>query len=69
MHAMRGLAEQAAINGDATLLIDFANAFITSDRTLTISLPARMCPELTSLTLRPYNMEPRLLTSIGDIVR
>ena len=47
---MRALAHQATPNGDAILLLDFANAFNSADRNLMISLSARMYPQLTNLT-------------------
>ena len=69
VHSMRELAKQAATNGDAILLLDFENAFNTSDRDLMISLSARRCPDLTNLTWWLYKKEPRLRTSNGDVIR
>ena len=66
---MRAISHQASTNGEAILLMDFANAFNSADRNLVISLSARMCPELTNLAWWLYNMEPRLLTTSGDVVR
>ena len=66
---MRELAKQAATNGDAILLLDFENAFNTSDRDLMISLSARRCPDLKNLTWWLYKKEPRLITSNGDVIR
>ena len=69
IYAMRAISHQASTNGEAILLMDFANAFNSADRNLMISLSARMCPELTNLAWWLYNMEPRLLTTSGDVVR
>ena len=66
---MRALAHQATTNRDAILLLDFANAFNSADRNLMISLSARMYPELTNLTWWLYHIEPRVLTSTGDVAR
>ena len=66
---MRELAKQAPTNGDAILLLDFENAFNTSDRDLMISLSARRCPDLKNLTWWLYKKEQRLITSNGDVIR
>ena len=50
VHAMRALAQQATSNADAILLLDFENAFNTTDRDLMISLTAKRCADLTNLT-------------------
>ena len=63
------MAAEAKTNGDAILLLDFANAFNTVSRNLLISLTARMCPELANLAWWLYKLEPRLLTATGEAVR
>ena len=69
IHSMRAMAAEAKTNGDAILLLDFANAFNTVSRNLLISLTARMCPELANLAWWLYKLEPRLLTATGEAVR
>ena len=65
---MRSLCAKAAENGEAILLLDFANAFNTVDRNLMISLAAKLCPELANVTWWLYKLEPHLMTSRGDVI-
>ena len=69
IHSMRALAAKAKTNGDAILLLDFANAFNSVYRSLLNSLTARLCPELANLAWWLHRLEPRLLTSSGETVR
>ena len=50
-------------------MLDFANAFNTVDRNRMLRLAAVHCPEIPRLTLWLYKLEPRLLTSTGDVVK
>ena len=69
IHSMRAMAAEAKTNGDAVLLLDFANAFNTVSQNLLIALTARMCPELANLAWWLYKLEPRLLTTTGEAIR
>ena len=66
---MRSLSELARSTGEGIPLLHFANAFNTVDRNLMMSLTAKLCPELTNLTWWLYKLEPRLVTTRGDVVR
>ena len=63
------MAAQAESKGDAILLLDFANAFDTVSKNLRISLAAKMCPELTSLTWWLYKLHPKLWITPDESIR
>ena len=66
---MSELSVQAGKSDWEIMLLDFANAFNTVDRSLLVRLGTAHYLELSKFTLWLYGEESHLITSRGDIVK
>ena len=69
VHAMRALANQCKEDGEAILIIDFANAFNACNRNLLVKLAVTFIPELAPFIFWLYAEETELFVSNGEEIK
>ena len=65
IHSLRALIPQCEKEGLVTLLLDFRNAYNTTDRNLMLRLAASDLPEIAKLSQWLYQNESDLVTASG----